>query len=280
MARKRPATTSTPAPAADATPAPVADPTPAPAAVADASTTTPSPVDRIVSILTADDPQPGPVADVLRTLTPSQRTATSAAVPGAILAGGHPADVLAVAVGVLTAASDLARGPAPAAPVSVDDMLAALANLVTAADVFGVAVGDQPGPRTPAGRFLAAARAIPASPDAASTLARIGIRGTGGRATTSQTGGPRTRTDRSAGRDLANLAGIELHGPNDALAHVNPDGSVGVVTADGTSHDAASLTAAANLAAGPGASVNGWLGWRTSDGRTADAVARGVVASQ
>lgn len=281
----RPTSTTTP------DPAPVAS-TPDPADTADTSTTSPAPVVTdptadVVAILTGADPTPDAVAAVLRGLTGPRRRDVLAAAPAAIIATGNPDHLanLATLVGILTSGADMASGPAPVAPLTVDQIATSLAHLVNLA-MGPLApcqpVGDPPGPRTPLGRFLAAAvAAVGADPDTdtAAHLARI-LGRTPGRATTSQAGGPRTRTDRSAGRDLANLAGVTLTGPNGATAVIDPSGAVAVTLADGTTADAASLTAAANLASGPGASVNGWLGWRASDGRTADAVARGVVASQ
>jgi hypothetical protein len=283
MPRRTP--TSTTAPAVSDTPADESAPTITPDPVTpDATTPAPAadPVAAIVAVLTADGATPDAVAAVLRTIT-RNRDAIIGRVSSAVVAHyGADGAAIGAAVGVLTAAATIAATTSapvpPLTPAAVLSAIAAATVLAPSADI---------GPRTPLGRFLTAAAAVAPfdGADHAAVLSRflptIGVAVSGrGRGSAAASGAPRTRTDRSGGRDAAVLTDVDLIGPNGAHAVTTDQGATYVVTAaDGSAVGAfASLTAAANAADGAdGASHNGWIAWRAADGRTADAVARGVV---
>lgn len=197
----------------------------------------------------------------------------------AVLAALAPVDpaAMAVVIDAIPLAAAVTPRSREVVPADHGANLAALAAITAAyVAIHGVDLSDVPGPVR---SFAQAATKVDVTdPAAAGDLARAVIRG--------RTGAAGTRTDRSDGRDLSRLAG-ESFGFRGCDATVTVDGdALAVVVTRGrkavgtfTSLSAAGRAAYTADTDGRTTQVDGWSAWRTSDGRTVDAVARGLVVS-
>ncbi len=258
------------------------------------TTTAPTMDEQVAAILAAMHAGTGEspahdVAAILPTGTTARATAArnALATPVMSAAAVSPDHDVAAAIDILTTAFGIAaqaggRQPAVVIPTDPADVLAAFA---TAAAFYAVTVGPVAiSDRTPVGRFLAAARAIPATADAGSVLAAVIGRGS----RTRQAGSGTRNVVPDGVRDVALLAALG----NDALTYSGctatvsqDDDTMSVTVRRGKKvvGTAGNLTAAARIANATderprGTSVNGWAdAWVTADGRSADAVARGAL---
>lgn len=219
------------------------------------------------------------VALLLPTGTTKRATGQRNEVLAAVAASKDPS-----ALAVLVDAMPLAAAVVPtktvvaAIPTDPADVLAAFATTVT----FYASISGADVPRGPLAAFVAAAAKVPTKDDAGPIVASIvgRVKRGGG----SQSTG--TRQDRSDGRDLSRLAAdtfnfrgctAKVKVTDDGMAVTVKRGSDSVGTFPNLS---AAGRAAAEADGAVKPSVNGWASWLTKDGRTADAVSRGVLAGQ